>query len=184
MRYRRGLAINDALFVRSVLRSRLKVPTSDGCGFTLVEIMVVVVIIGLLAAIVMPTFRQVLMRSKATATVNDVRQFSAVFLNYSHQHGRWLDETGPGVIPPEVADSLSKAFSLQTPVGGQYDWDFEVSPGGIPAKAAVTITTANGFTLTNDADLVERIDALMDDGVLTTGNVQYNAGSLVFIIEL
>ena len=37
--------------------------------------------------------------------------------------------------------------------------------------------------MTNDLGLVELIDSMMDDGNLTTGNVQYNAGSLVFIIE-
>jgi prepilin-type N-terminal cleavage/methylation domain-containing protein len=155
----------------------------SGGAFTLVEIMVVVVIIGLLAAVAMPTFRQVSMRSKATATVNDIRQFSAVFLTYSHQNGRWPAETDAGVIPTEVTDSLPKNFSQRTPIGGLYDWDYDVSPGGVPAKAAITITSVSGNPMSDDAALVEYIDNLLDDGVLTSGNVQYNAGSLVFIIE-
>ncbi len=145
--------------------------------------MVVVVIIGLLAAVAMPTFRQVSMRSKATATVNDIRQFTAVFLTFSHQNGRWPDETDAGVIPTEMAGSISANFTKRTPIGGLYDWDYDVSPGGVPAKAAITITSASGNPLTDDAALVEYIDNLMDDGNLTTGSVQYNAGSLVFIIE-
>jgi prepilin-type N-terminal cleavage/methylation domain-containing protein len=152
-------------------------------GFTLVEIMVVVVIIGLLAAIGMPTFRQVTMRSKATALINDVRQFTTALQTFNHQNGRWPAETPPGEIPAEMLDAISPVFTKPTPIGGQYDWDFDVSPGGIPAKAAVTVLTANGFTMTNDLGLVELIDSMMDDGDLTTGNVQYNGGSLVFIIE-
>lgn len=152
-------------------------------GFTLVEIMVVVVIIGLLAAIGMPTFRQVTMRSKATALVNDIRQFTTALQTYNHQNGRWPAETNPGEIPTEMVGAISPNFTKPTPLGGQFDWDADVSPGGISAKAAITVATANGFTLTDDAGLVELVDSMMDDGNLTTGLVQYNAGSLVFIIE-
>lgn len=152
-------------------------------GFTLVEIMIVVVIIGLLAAIGMPTFRQVTMRSKATAMVNDIRQFTTSLQTYNHQNGRWPAESGPGEIPAELSGALPPNFTKPTPLGGLYDWDYDVSPGGIPAKATITVASAGGFTFTNDAALVEMVDALMDDGVLTTGQVQYNAGSLVFIIE-
>lgn len=145
--------------------------------------MVVVVIIGLLAAVAMPTFRQVTMRSKATALVNDIRQFTTSLQTYNHQNGRWPAETGPGEIPTELVGAISPNFTRATPLGGMYDWDSDVSPGGISAKAAITVATANGFTFTTDAALVELVDSMMDDGNLTTGTVQYNAGSLVFIIE-
>lgn len=149
----------------------------------MVEIMVVVVIIGLLAAVGMPTFRQVTMRSKATALINDVRQFTTSLQTYNHQTGRWPAESDPGLIPTEMAGALSPNFTKPTTLGGMFDWDNDVSPGGINAKAAVTVATANGHTFTNDAGLVEMVDRMMDDGNLSSGNVQYNAGSLVFIIE-
>lgn len=145
--------------------------------------MVVVVIIGLLAAVGMPTFRQVTMRSKATALINDVRQFTTAVQTYVHQNGRWPADSLPGEIPTELVGAVSPNFIKPTPIGGQYDWDYDVSPGGIPVRAALTVLTANGFTMTNDLGLIELIDSMMDDGDLTTGNVQYNAGSLVFIIE-
>ncbi|HYC72840.1 MAG TPA: prepilin-type N-terminal cleavage/methylation domain-containing protein [Opitutaceae bacterium] len=152
-------------------------------GFTLVEIMVVVVIIGLLAAVGLPTFRQITMKSKATTLINDVRQFTTSLQTYNHQNGRWPAESDPGVIPTEMAGSLSPNFAKPTSLGGMFDWDNDVSPGGISAKAAVTVATANGYAFTNDAALVEMVDSMMDDGDLTKGSVQYNAGSLVFILE-
>jgi type II secretory pathway pseudopilin PulG len=147
--------------------------------------MVVVVIIGLLAAMGLPAFRQITMRSKATAVVNDFRAFSTPLVTYNLQNGRWPADVSLGQIPAELVAAMPNQFTLKTPIGGLYKWNFDVSAGGIPGlKAAISIEPASDNPMNLDRELLERIDSQMDDGNLSTGNIREGGYySLVYIIE-
>lgn len=56
-------------------------------GFTLVEIMIVVVIIGLLAAMAIPAFQKVRESSRESALINDARQLGAAVQQYLLETG-------------------------------------------------------------------------------------------------
>jgi type IV pilus assembly protein PilA len=56
-------------------------------GFTLVEIMIVVVIIGLLAAMAIPAFQKVRASSQDKAVTNNLRQLSAAADQYFLEQG-------------------------------------------------------------------------------------------------
>ena len=56
-------------------------------GFTLVEIMIVVVIIGLLAAMAIPAFQKTRQNSQDRAVLNNTRQLSAAADQYYMEHG-------------------------------------------------------------------------------------------------
>lgn len=153
-------------------------------AFTLVEVMVVVVIIGLLAAAALPTYRHITMRSKATSLENDLRQFSTAFITYNLQNGRWPADGDPQTAPPELANSLPPTFTAKAPIGGVYKWNFDVPADGIACKAALIVQTAPGNPVSDDVDQLLMIDKQMDDGDLTTGLMQVGStNSLVFIIE-
>ena len=65
----------------------MKHPHTSTKGFTLVEIMIVVVIIGLLAAMAIPAFQKVRQSSQDKAVLNNARQLSAAADQYYLENG-------------------------------------------------------------------------------------------------
>jgi type II secretory pathway pseudopilin PulG len=157
---------------------------SPTIGFALVELCVVVFIIGLLAAISLPTMKRVSQQARVSAVANDLRTFTTALQTYNLQNGRWPTDTLPKILPREMAGALPTAFTRKTPIGGFYDWDQNVSPNGFLTKAAITLITQGTDRVTGDTALLTAIDRTLDDGNLRTGNVRRGStNGLVFIIE-
>ena len=149
-------------------------------GFTLVEIMIVVVIIGLLAALAIPAFQRVQRASQNARAVNDLRIFAQAFEIYNTQNGVWPNNVGPGVVPTTPVsmngDFKVATWQATTVLGGRWNWDNSLASGG---TCGVSIS---GYTCT-DAQMQE-IDAKIDDGDLTTGNfVQVTPTRVTWILE-
>jgi prepilin-type N-terminal cleavage/methylation domain-containing protein len=64
-------------------------------GFTLVEIMIVVAIIALLAAIAVPGFLRARKRSQASRILNDLRMIDAAVDQYAIENGKKTDDSVP-----------------------------------------------------------------------------------------
>lgn len=154
-------------------------------AFTLVEIMVVVTIISLLAALSIPALQSVKRRTIATTLGNDLRTFAAAFDTYATERGAFPAEVAAGVFPPEMVDRIKPvSWNRVTPIGGQYNWDNNQTHYGTKYRGVIQISTTGTATLLQDVEMWEAVDRTIDDGNLTTGNFRLGADDEpIFIVS-
>jgi general secretion pathway protein G len=150
-------------------------------GFTLVEVMTVVVIMAILAAILVPRYHTSSKEAQQRAFVADVQVFAQAARRYMLETGDYLEDAATGVCPSSFEPYVDlDEWKSPTPIGGR--WDFEYESMGVKSAFGVHFDGTAGSP-PDDAYMAE-IDRMFDDGALASGRFRKLAdGRYYFVLE-
>jgi len=126
-------------------------------GFTLVEILIVVVILGILAAIVIPQFTEASTEAKTSSLMSDLQTVRSQIELYKIQHGDALpgDTDADGAI--NSGDAFKTALTTASGGYGPYLQKFPSNPFATNgdtvtavASNVATAATTNGWWVNQD----------------------------------
>lgn len=81
-------------------------------GFTIVELLAVMAVIGILARFGIPRFWEIRRRATAAAIVGDMQAIRDAALNYYQDGDVWPPDYPAGVTPPELVKYLPNQFNF------------------------------------------------------------------------
>ncbi len=115
-------------------------------GFTLIEVLVVVLIIGVLAAVALPSYRKVVEKSKATQAVsilNDAAKAEQDFALASSRYTKYWDDlviTHPNMVEGTVYCLQGENTDNQDDCGSDSTYKVKLTVGNTPDTSVVMAT--------------------------------------------
>jgi prepilin-type N-terminal cleavage/methylation domain-containing protein len=147
-------------------------------AFTLLEIMIVVILLGIIAAIVIPRFADATEESERATFVSNLGYYARQFEYYKIKNGDYPPGAASGVLPAELVGYIRvEDFERPTPIGGV--WDVEFDDNGVHSAVGVHF---NGVGATQDDAYMTSIDTMFDDGDLTTGLFRKLGANLYYYV--
>ncbi|RNC82575.1 MAG: type II secretion system protein [Phycisphaera sp.] len=135
-------------------------------AFTLVEILIVVVILGILAAVVIPSFANATEPTRQAAFVTNMQDFAEAAQLHRIRNGEFPPDSNSGELPDGFEELIDpRDWIGTTPIGGVWDTEDVGDDYGVGIHF-------DGTGETRDEEYMTQIDEIFDDGDLAAGLFQ------------
>ncbi|HAF07089.1 MAG: Prepilin-type N-terminal cleavage/methylation domain-containing protein [candidate division TA06 bacterium 32_111] len=94
-------------------------------GFSLIELMVVILIISILVSFAVPSFYEAKKSAEAAKVITDFEVIRDAVVAYYADYGKFPPDMGPGIIPKDLKKYLPKGFKFdyRPKRDIRYDWE-------------------------------------------------------------
>ena len=127
-------------------------PQALQLGFTLIEVMIVVAIIGILAAIAMPSYTAYVQRSKAAEATSTLANLRIRMEQYYQDNRTYADGVSPSTLVAPCAPSNADKYFTYACTGTRDDDEYTITASGVTAQGmnnfSFTINQNNAKTST------------------------------------
>ncbi|MDX2146903.1 MAG: prepilin-type N-terminal cleavage/methylation domain-containing protein [Planctomycetota bacterium] len=151
-------------------------PLALGRAFTLVEILIVIVILGIVAALVVPQFASATQDAGYRAADSSLRGFERAFIMYHATHRAYPPDVNHGQYPSPMTGYLRQEdFVRRPPLGEAFDWNNWAGQVNIGIWASDSSYQPEWLT----------IDSMFDDGIDSSGTYQISTSpnALIRLID-
>ncbi|MGB0416761.1 MAG: type II secretion system protein [Coraliomargarita sp.] len=154
-------------------------------GFSLIEIAIVVLVIGILAAIAVPLFQQATRRSLLSTLENDLRVMSQQFLSYELEFGEYPpSELDSGVFPTGMDNRLTRAWLDPCVAGGFYRWNYTTEDNPLDRAAYIDVVGTPDRPILLGTNELKKLDHELDNGDETTGKLRVYGMNIRYYVRL
>jgi prepilin-type N-terminal cleavage/methylation domain-containing protein len=158
-------------------------------GYTLAEMMIVVLILGIIVTMARPSFRRMINSMQVERFVQQLQMEEQALRQYAIFNRGYPASASPGVfptVPVSMQEYLPSGFdwAAPTPLGGNWKWE---STSAIPNDGTqggrargfffeygITISSASAQNPLWSTNLFLEVDKRIDDGNLSTGAFRKN----------
>jgi len=113
-------------------------------GFTLIEMLVVVSIVGILAALLIPVFLTSIQKAKQKGTMQDMNGIAKSLIDYITDRGYVPEQSGPMMPGSSFTEELNPFYVKALPLIDQWGTAFYIYCGTAVDSAGIGGVTATG----------------------------------------